>query len=114
MARGTIPARSSTHPPIEWIGGTADWAPYWSRVWGLRLLLHLPLSDSPTTIEDGALAAVLTDALDDEAWRVREMALKVAVHQGASLDVDRVVALLDDPVARVRRQAARLLDLRAP
>jgi hypothetical protein len=68
---------------------------YWGRVWAARGLLW--------AWDDVALPA-LTEALADEHWRVREMALKVVARH--RLDVDPT-PLLDDPVARVRAAAQR-------
>ena len=56
--------------------------------------------------DDSARSAVVR-ALDDEAWRVREMALKVVVSRGIEEAVDQVARLQDDPSARVRASAAR-------
>lgn len=73
---------------------------YWLRVWGARGLLW--------AADDTAQTAV-ADALGDEHWRVREMALKViARHHWGDL-LDDVVPLEADPVARVRAAATRTL-----
>lgn len=73
---------------------------YWLRVWAARGLLW--------AADDSAEPAV-AEALHDEHWRVREMALKViARHHWGDL-VDGVAALADDPVARVRAAADRTL-----
>lgn len=72
---------------------------YWQRVWAARGLLWV--------WDDVALPAVLS-ALDDDAWRVREMALKVVARHGLDEALDRaVVAQTKDPVARVRAAATR-------
>lgn len=72
---------------------------YWPRVWALRAFLY--------AWTDRAAPAVLT-ALGDQAWRAREMALKVAVKRGVAVpDATRRLAL-KDPVPRVRHAAARL------
>src|SRR6478672_7223296 len=56
-------------PPADWVRtGEPSGPPYWLRVWAGRGLLY--------AWEDSAEAAVLK-ALRDDAWRVREMALKV-------------------------------------
>jgi hypothetical protein len=66
-------------PPADWARtGEPSGPPYWLRVWAARGLLY--------AWDDSAEAAVL-NALGDEAWRVREMALKVVARhclQGAS------------------------------
>jgi hypothetical protein len=71
---------------------------YWLRVWGMRGLLWV--------WDDGALEAVLT-GLDDEHWRVREMAAKVVARNLVGDALPAVAALRDDPVPRVRTAAAR-------
>jgi hypothetical protein len=88
------------HPDISWLGGTIGWAPYWTRVWGARALLHLgpPLD-----------AALVLNATRDPAWRVREMALKVIARHALPDPTGRIDVLVDDPVERVRRQAWRAL-----
>ena len=73
---------------------------YWLRVWGARGLLW--------AWDDAALPEIRT-ALDDEAWRVREMALKVVARHGVEELLTDVVPLGDDPVPRVRRAAERAL-----
>lgn len=78
---------------------TVDHA-WWWRVWGLRGLLYV--------WDDRAGAHVLT-ALDDEAWRVREGALRVVARRCLDDEPQRVSDLRDDPVERVRSAAARAL-----
>jgi hypothetical protein len=86
-------------PPAEWVRtGEPSGPDYWLRVWGARGLLY--------AWDDSARAAVLR-ALDDEAWRVRDMALKVVCRQGIQEAVDQVERLRDDSSARVRASAAR-------
>ena len=51
------------------------------------------------------------DALDDESWRVREMALKVITRHGLDDPEQRIVKLLEDPSERVRLQARRALGI---
>src|SRR4051794_16762739 len=86
-------------PPADWVRSGASPGPaYWLRVWGARGLLY--------AWSETARPAVL-QALDDESWRVREMALKVVARhrvQEASSQVDR---LRNDASARVRGSAAR-------
>ncbi|MCX6432138.1 MAG: HEAT repeat domain-containing protein [Actinobacteria bacterium] len=73
---------------------------YWPRVWGARGLLWA--WDESATQDIGT-------ALSDEAWRVREMAIKViARHQIGGL-VSDVAQLRSDDVARVRLAADRAL-----
>ena len=73
---------------------------YWLRVWALRGLLW--------AWDDVAFPAVRT-ALDDEAWRVREMALKVIARHRLDDALLPVVDRLEDPAARVRAAASRAL-----
>jgi hypothetical protein len=86
-------------PPAEWVRSGEPAGPaYWLRVWGARGLLY--------AWDDSARPAVL-QALNDKAWRVRDMALKVVARyhlQEASGQVER---LRDDPSARVRASAVR-------
>jgi hypothetical protein len=48
-------------------------------------------------------------ALNDEAWRVREMALKVVARHKIEDTLFTVVDLQDDPAARVRASASRAM-----
>lgn len=81
--------------------GILDGAPvlYWPELWGTRALLYV--WDAPATEAVGA-------ALANQAWRVREMAARVAAAR--ELDFTGVlVSLLTDEVARVRAASARAL-----
>ena len=81
--------------------GILEGAPvlYWPELWGTRALLYV--------WNDSAVMAV-TAALDNQAWRVREMAARVAAARG--LEVEGILTgLLTDDVARVRAAAARAL-----
>lgn len=71
---------------------------YWLRVWGARGLLY--------AWDDSAVPAVVAAAGDD-SWRVREMAAKVVARRRLGDGLAAVVALRDDPVARVRAAAER-------
>jgi HEAT repeat protein len=73
---------------------------HWPRVWGARGLLY--------AWEDRAASAVVR-AADDDAWRVREMALKVIARHVLDDGVEAAARRLDDPVPRVRRAAERAL-----
>lgn len=73
---------------------------YWLRVWALRGLLWV--------WGDAAGPAVVT-AVDDEHWRVREMALKVAARHRLDDALEPTAAHREDPVERVRLAAARTL-----
>lgn len=74
---------------------------YFVRTWALRAMLH--------AWHESASATVI-DALGDEHWRPREMALKVIAKRPAAVDADAVAKLRDDPVPRVRAAAGRALD----
>ncbi|MET3803198.1 HEAT repeat protein [Nakamurella sp. UYEF19] len=76
----------------------APWPDYWLRVWGARGLLWEWHAD--------ATAAIVT-ALDDEAWRVREMAAKVVARHKIDDGLNSVVAAQQDSNARVRSAARR-------
>jgi HEAT repeat protein len=73
---------------------------YWLRVWGARGLLWC--------WDDLALPAIET-ALRDDAWRVREMALKVVARHRVGSPFAEVARLRTDPVPRVRAAAVRAL-----
>jgi hypothetical protein len=75
---------------------------YWRRVWGARGLLY--------AWEDRAADAIV-EALDDEHWRVREMAAKVVARHKIDAALDLVAGLRDDPVPRVRAAAHRAVVL---
>lgn len=73
---------------------------YWLRVWGVRGLLW--------AWDDAALPE-LRLALDDEAWRVREMAFKVITRRLLGDFIPDAAAARNDPVPRVRQAAHRAL-----
>jgi len=78
--------------------GVPDDQEYWLRVWAARGLLW---------VWDDVGTDAIRQALDDPAWRVREMAAKVvARHQLGDL-LPVVVVLRTDPVDRVRSAANR-------
>ncbi|WP_366558494.1 HEAT repeat domain-containing protein [uncultured Nocardioides sp.] len=86
-------------PPARWavVGGEPG-PDYWLRVWALRGLLWL---------WDDAATSPVVGALTDEAWRVREMAAKVAARHRIDDAFDVMLTLREDPHARVRAAAAR-------
>ena len=91
VALGGRPARwAKTGEP----GGPA----YWLKVWGARGLLWK---------WDGVAGPAVLAALDDEAWRVREMALKVVARHRIHDAATAVARLEKDPSARVRSAAMR-------
>jgi hypothetical protein len=75
---------------------------YWLRVWGARGLLW---------VWDDAATAEVHRALADDAWRVREMALKVIARQRLGDLVTEVANARNDPAPRVRRAADRAVTL---
>lgn len=90
-------------PPAQWaVTGDRPGPAYWTRVWALRGLLWV--------WDDEAYPEVLA-ALNDEAWRVREMALKVIARHRLGDATDKVAALRADPTQRVARAAIRALHL---
>jgi HEAT repeat protein len=72
----------------------------WQRVWAARGLLW--------AWHDSAVRALIA-SLDDEAWRVREMALKVVARHRLGEALPAAAALVSDPVPRVRAAASRAL-----
>ncbi|MCY7412954.1 MAG: HEAT repeat domain-containing protein, partial [Salinibacterium sp.] len=72
---------------------------YWPELWGTRALLY---------VWDDSAASAVTAALGNQAWRVREMATRVAAARALPV-VEALTALLTDEVARVRASAARAL-----
>ena len=75
--------------------------PYWLRVWAARGLLWA---------WDDVAVPSLVDAMSDEAWRVREMACKVAARSVVDDALPAVVGLADDPIPRVRAAASRAVE----
>jgi hypothetical protein len=73
---------------------------YWLRVWAARGLLW--------AWDDAALPALLR-ACDDDAWRVREMALKVVARHVVDDALPYAVRLRHDPVRRVHAAADRAI-----
>jgi hypothetical protein len=72
---------------------------YWPELWGTRALLY---------VWHESAADAVGVALQNQAWRVREMAARVSAAR--SLPVASALAeLLTDDVARVRAAAARAL-----
>lgn len=81
--------------------GILDGAPslYWPEVWGARALLHV--------WDDSAASAVL-EGVQNQAWRVREMCLKVCAVRGLG-DSALLKRRMTDENARVRSAAAHAL-----
>lgn len=86
-------------PPARWVfTGEAPGPDYWLRVWGARGLLW--------AWDDAALTCIMT-ALEDESWRVREMALRVVAKHRLADAATTVASLRDDPNSRVASAASR-------
>jgi hypothetical protein len=81
-------------------GGRPPGNAYWARVWAARALRYV--------WADSAAPAVVA-ALEDEHWRVREMAAKVVRDREIGEAGDRLAELLSDGTPRVRAAAARAL-----
>jgi hypothetical protein len=105
-AVGLLRGRNEGDDVLLYLGGRharglLDGAPalYWPEVWGARALLHV--------WDDSAASAVL-DGVQNQAWRVREMCLKVCAIRrlGNSALLKR---RLTDENARVRAAAAHAL-----
>ena len=81
--------------------GILDGAPplYWPELWGARALLH---------VWDDSAAPLVLKGLSNQAWRVREMCLRVVLERDLPALAD-VVALTNDESPRVRAAALRAL-----
>ena len=85
----------------EWLAaGKPPGNAYWARVWAARALRYV--------WADSAAPAVVA-ALDDEHWRVREMAAKVVRDRQLGEAADRLERLLTDDTPRVHAAAVRAL-----
>lgn len=94
QALGGPPARCA-------VDGGEPGPDYWLRVWALRGLLWL--------WHDQAQPAVL-HAFSDDAWRVREIATKVAARHRVDEALEGLLVLTKDPVERVRAGAGRAVE----
>lgn len=95
-------------PPAQWAVSGGEGGPdYWLRVWATRGLLW--------AWDDRALP-VIEKALSDPAWRVREMATKVAARHDLDNLLQQLEQLRDDPhrrvVAAAERAIARIVTVR--
>lgn len=87
-------------------GGPARWAvqgsepgpDYWLRVWAARGLLW---------VWDDKASSLVLDSLRDDAWRVREMTVKVAARHRLTAAAPVIADLRTDKNARVRATAER-------
>jgi hypothetical protein len=90
-------------PPARWaVGAGVEGARYWRRVWAARGLLWA---------WDDSAAPVISTALGDDAWRVREMAAKVVARHRLGDALPIVADLQRDPAPRVRAAASRAVVL---
>jgi HEAT repeat protein len=88
-------------PPAAWVRTGGEPGPaYWLRVWAARGL--------PYAWHGSARGAVRA-ALEDEAWRVREMAVRVVAERGLRKEQAIVEAMCEDESARVRAAATKAL-----
>ena len=106
LAVGLLGGRNEGEEVLLYLGGRhargiLDGAPalYWPEVWGARALLHV--------WDDSAASAVL-DGVQNQAWRVREMCLKVCAVRVLG-DSALLKRRLTDENARVRAAAAHAL-----
>jgi hypothetical protein len=113
LLNGTDSYDDPRRPAITWLGGRhaagllrrggfeERGQDYWPRVWAARGLLY--------AWHPSAESAVLAGLRDRGAWRVREMAAKVARQRGIAAAEPILSRLLDDPNARVRAAAEAAL-----
>ncbi len=88
-------------PPADWVRTGGEPGPdYWLRVWAARGLLYA---------WHGSARMAVRSALADEAWRVREMALRVVATRELMQERGLVEAMRQDGSARVRAAAANTL-----
>jgi hypothetical protein len=99
-------------PSLTWLGGAhaeqelrkghirERGQDYWPRTWAARGLCY---------VWDPASIPAVVHALTDPAWRVREMAAKVARLREVGEAASELSALATDPVPRVRAAALRAL-----
>jgi hypothetical protein len=86
---------------LRWVELGFGTQAYFVRSWAVRAMLYAWHESASTTV---------IDALQDEHWRPREMALKVVAKRLLDSDVDAVARLQDDPVPRVQLGARRALE----
>ncbi|MEU3847875.1 HEAT repeat domain-containing protein [Micrococcus terreus] len=85
------------------IGAVPGWMPYWSRVWGARVLLHVWPSRA------GVAESAVLAGLSDEEWRVRVLCAQITAVHGVRGAEETLMTLTGDPVPHVRSAAARAL-----
>lgn len=88
-------------PPADWVRTGGQPGPdYWLRVWAARGLLYA---------WHGSARSAVRSALTDEAWRVREMALRVVAQHRLGEERASVEAMCLDDSVRVRAAATKTL-----
>ncbi|GIH08809.1 hypothetical protein Rhe02_68760 [Rhizocola hellebori] len=112
LLSGQVSFDAADRPPLTLLGGAhaellstyeqLGAQEYWPRVWAARGLLY---AWSPRAVP------AVVGALDDSAWRVREMALKVVRKREIGEASEAAAALVTDEVTRVRVAAIRALAL---
>jgi hypothetical protein len=112
LLSGQVSHDAPDRPSLTWLGGAhaeqllgydeLGAHEYWPRVWAARGLLYVW---SPRA------ARAVVAALEDSAWRVREMALKVVRKRELGEAADAAASLTGDEVTRVRVAAIRALAL---
>lgn len=100
-------------PDPALIGAVTGWMPYWSRVWGARVLLHV------WPARAGVAESAVLAGLADEEWRVRVLCAQITAVHGLGAGVgavgdlssfeDTLLQLTGDPVPHVRSAATRAL-----
>ena len=103
---GLLDGRNEGDDVLLYVGGrhaqgVLDGAPalYWPELWGARALLHV--------WDDSATPAILRGTTN-QAWRVREMSLRVCAERHLG-DESQISRLATDDNPRVRAAAARAL-----
>jgi len=102
LAGDLILVLGGRHAEVVLAGSDGGLAGYWPRVWATRGFLHCyePIAN-----------VALKTALRDEAWRVREMALKVIARYAVDELFEDALELRRDEVQRVRSAANRTVTL---
>lgn len=90
-------------PDPALIGAVTGWMPYWSRVWGARVLLHV------WPARAGVAESAVLAGLADEEWRVRVLCAQITAVHGVRGAEDTLLQLTGDPVPHVRSAATRAL-----
>lgn len=85
------------------IGAVPGWMPYWSRVWGARVLLHVWPSRA------GVAESAVLAGLSDEEWRVRVLCAQTTAVHGVRGAEETLIQLTGDQVPHVRSAATRAL-----